>query len=185
MYAVFVSIFQLFRNSKQDSAVRRSSLTIKEALEAARQAGRQTGDTGLFNQWLKVKGLFTRGNVLVSRMHREYENGFEERFQSRSEEVTMQAATAAGNAPMRKRPVASCAEGGTRDEHPLSITPARQANLEFLARVKAISPKLPAGEPTGNSRPSRDDPAGSISALYESGKAGSLKEALVILGGGR
>ena len=178
-----MSIFQAFRKQQQDSAVRRSSLTIREALEAARQAGRQTGDTGLFHQWTKVKGLSTRGNVLVSRMHREYENGFEERFQSG--EVTMQAATAAGNALMIKRPVSNCAEGGTRDEHPLSITPARQANLEFLARVKAISPKLPAGEPTGNSRPSRDDPAGSISALYESGKAGSLKEALVILGGGR
>lgn len=72
----------LFRKTirQPDPAVSRSPLTITEALEAARQAGRQTPDTGLFERWLRAKGLSTRGNVLIARMRQEYEQAFEERF---------------------------------------------------------------------------------------------------------
>lgn len=67
---------------KKQPEVKRSSMTISECLSACREAGRKTPDTGLFEEWLRVKGLSTRGNVLVARMRREYEEGFEERYRT-------------------------------------------------------------------------------------------------------
>ena len=72
----------MFWKKAPAKTVRVSSMTMGQALSAARKAGTQTGDTGLFDQWLENAGLSTRGNVLVARMRREYEEGFEERFQS-------------------------------------------------------------------------------------------------------
>ena len=165
---MFVSILNLFRNKKQEKAVRRSSMTIKEALVAARQAGRQTPDTGLFNEWVRVKGLSTRGSILTSRMQREYEEGFEERFQ----EVRMETGTVAGSEPKINRS-ATTAERGTRHR------PSFQAlNAAFLARVKAEEKK---SAPVAVAIPDADQ----VAALYASGRACSLKEALVILEGGR
>jgi hypothetical protein len=69
-------------NRKEQPQVKRSSMTISECISSAREAGRKTPDTGLFEEWLRTKGLSTRGNVLVARMRREYEGGFEERFQA-------------------------------------------------------------------------------------------------------
>jgi len=68
-------------NRKEQPPMKRSSMTISECISSAREAGRKTPDTGLFDEWLRTKGLSTRGNVLVARMRREYEEGFEERFQ--------------------------------------------------------------------------------------------------------
>lgn len=65
---------------KEQPQVKRSSMTISECIFSAREAGRKTPDTGLFEEWLRTKGLSSRGNVLVARMRREYEAGFEERF---------------------------------------------------------------------------------------------------------
>ena len=67
-------------NRKEQPQVKRSSMTISECISSAREAGRKTPDTGLFNEWLRTKGLSGRGNVLLDRMRREYEEGFEERF---------------------------------------------------------------------------------------------------------
>jgi hypothetical protein len=77
-----VSIFQLFHRKKNEALrpVRRSSWTISESLDKAREAGRKTPDTGLFEEWVRVKGLSSRGQVLIARLRREYEAGFEERF---------------------------------------------------------------------------------------------------------
>jgi hypothetical protein len=73
--------FFIFKHQEQPQ-VKRSSMTISECISSAREAGRKTPDTGLFEEWLRMKGLSSRGNVLVARMRREYEEGFEERFQA-------------------------------------------------------------------------------------------------------
>lgn len=260
----------LFRKTSiaSDPVVRRSSLTISEALEAARQAGLQTPDTGLFDRWLRAKGLSSRGSILVSRMRQEYEQAFEERFNgqiafSRKADLTSPRSGAGhlgggsqaysdGNCPkgehekqdMRHsavmaelgqsgRAVSVQFAGGSQRPAPenqnhcavAAKTPIivhqpadpRKLNRLFLERQKggdasrtrstqglrneggsnppSIPPKFPAGEPravrnhlaTGGMGldVTGDDPAGSISALYASGKASSLKEAMAILGGAR
>jgi hypothetical protein len=43
---------------------RRSSMTISQATHAAYRAGKQSGDTGLFNEWAESKGLQGRGSSL-------------------------------------------------------------------------------------------------------------------------
>ena len=181
----------LFRKTSiaSDPVVRRSSLTIREALEAARQAGMQTPDTGLFERWLRAKGLSSRGNILISRMRQEYEQAFEERFNgqiafSRDADFTSPR-SGAGHL------------GGGSQAHsdgncPIVVQPAdpKKLNRLFLERQKGGDAPRPDGqisvEPAqrneGGSNPPSPD---SIAALYASGKASSLKEALAILGGGR
>lgn len=58
----------------------RSSMTVAQATSAAFKAGKETGDTGLFRQWLEFAGLSGRGNVLTARLRKEYERGFESKM---------------------------------------------------------------------------------------------------------
>lgn len=60
---------------------RRSSMTIGQAVRAARQAGERSGDTGLFDSWLESQGLSGRGDTLKRRLRAEYEQGFEQALQ--------------------------------------------------------------------------------------------------------
>jgi len=201
---VFVSIFKL-RNEKQEKAVRRSSLTISEALAAARQAGKQTGDTGLFSEWLRVKGLSTRGNILVSRMQREYEAGFEERFKNgeRGILVGVSCGPSSGRvsvcrcdtapqivvAPADPRKLnrlflerqqggdATCSK--TMGHNNAARPAANSITGMSVAPVFVASDAAPVSTKAGAVVPSSD----AISALYASGKASSLKEALAIIGG--
>lgn len=153
-YALFVSILQIFRNQKQEQVVPRSPLTIAQGLEAARQAGLRTPDTGLFDGWLRAKGLSSRGAVLIARMRRDYESAFEERFGQiaflqralPSERCGNPRGSLAlhgnGNCP-------TCLKGGdhtTVEESKVNhggdvtfppISDPRRLNLEFLERVKA------------------------------------------------
>jgi hypothetical protein len=161
---------------------RRSSLTIREALEAARQAGKQTPDTGLFERWLRAKGLSSRGSILIARMRQEYEQAFEERFSKGGD--------ARGTVEVNHEGMTSI------PSIPITVQPAdpRKLNRLFLERQKGGDAKrrpTPTGTAFRNeggsnppSIPSPDSPD-SIEALYASGKASCLKEALAILGGGR
>ena len=181
---MFVSIFQLFRNQKQDPAVRRSSLTIREALEAARQAGLLTPDTGLFERWLRAKGLSSRGNILISRMRQEYEQAFEERFNgqiafSRKVDFTSPRSGAINSGESVAHSDGNC---------PIVVQPAdpKKLNRLFLERQKGGDAKRVPNRDSrseGGSNPPSIPSPDRIEALYASGKASSLKEALAILGG--
>ena len=174
----------MLRRADNEQPIRRSSLTIREAFEAAHQAGQQTPDTGLFDRWLRAKGLSSRGSILIARMRREYEEAFEERFNGQiafpqTADLTSPRYSGAGKL------------GGVSPAHgdgncPIVVQPAdpRKLNRLFVERSKTDA-KIPAGEPRkADERPvTGDDPAGAIAALYASGKASSLKEALAILGG--
>ena len=148
-----------------------SSLTIREALEAAREAGRQTPDTGLFERWLRAKGLSSRGSVLISRMREEYEQAFEERFSKGPVPIII---VQPADGRKLNRLFVERSKGGDAARRP--ITGLRNEG-------GSNPPSVPFSDHFGdaNKMVSPD----SIAALYDSGAASSLKEALAILGGGR
>jgi hypothetical protein len=67
--------FSRSRKAVSHKPARRSSMTVGEATRAAYRAGKASGDTGLFQDWLEKQGLSTRGNVLVRRLKMEYDRG--------------------------------------------------------------------------------------------------------------
>lgn len=79
-----------------------SSMTLGQAMSAARKAGHASGDTGAFDSWLRSKGLSSRGNVVIARLRQEYNRGFEDKF-SDAEKREQQRATDKERAADRKR----------------------------------------------------------------------------------
>ncbi len=60
---------------QKKGSVRRSSMTVGEAVRTARSAGAKSGDTGEFEGWLSSKGLQDRGRVVIDRLKNEYRYG--------------------------------------------------------------------------------------------------------------
>lgn len=63
---------------KPAKAEKRSSLTFGAAVKAAFRAGQVSGDTGLFDQWIREQGLERRGKMVLARLEKEYRRGVEE-----------------------------------------------------------------------------------------------------------
>lgn len=108
------ALLSLFRKNDTVSK-RRANTPMGEALRKARAAGRLTPDTGLFEAWVESAGLSSRGELLRDRMRREYEAGFEERFQ-----VAAAPAAVALNLP--------------------TAAESRRMNREFIERSKKAAP---------------------------------------------
>lgn len=66
-----------FGKKPKPRATKRSEMTVSAAMAAAYRAGKQSGDTGLFQQWLSGAGLADRGGLLRTKLRMEYERGFE------------------------------------------------------------------------------------------------------------
>jgi len=61
--------------AKPRKPAKRSSMTVSSAITAARKAGKESGDTGLFQGWLESTGLESRSHTLKARLRQEYEKG--------------------------------------------------------------------------------------------------------------
>ncbi len=67
------------RSERQSSRkARRSTMTIGQAITSAYHAGKQLGDTGLFEQWLAKQGLEDRSDNIKSRLQDAFDKGVEE-----------------------------------------------------------------------------------------------------------
>lgn len=67
--------FSSRKTAQKGTCARRSALTVGQAMAKALAAGKQSGDTGLFEAWLCSSGLQDRGSILRGRLKREYERG--------------------------------------------------------------------------------------------------------------